>query len=1005
MVLGRVKRKTAQMSSFMVIGIVLIIMISMVIAFASAAKKTSLSKEAKGILNKAFDKASIDNYVESCLAQVSKDALLNISYSGGFFRNVRNPKDDSNLNSNIDFAVFHDAETDMEYDVAYLISKDVDDFGPMYPCPLFGSDCGGNGPRNIPSEQTNLFCRFAFSDFLNIDTCEYGYNPKINLELTGASIEKQLESKISEMMLTCVDLKYLSDEAGIEIEKISEDDVKIDVSFSSNSIEFIADFPIVIRFSDSDASRVSRSKFSFKSDFKKVFENLFFGSLSLLREENRNIENNLLEYAEARLLLNNLDYNIYKHSNINFLDDVYELRSKNVKINNKPFKFLFAVGNRVPVLDLIDPSIDDPACEITAGVGSIISIRPEAKDPDDGDILEFSYTNHDSDWYFEDYIAKRKIVVSDKPDGFSINVIVTDTEYNDSQEVKICIDDSLSSSELDIDFFYEYEGFDKTYFMGGEPIKRMSLEDPIKIYLVGGVADEGKFSVGNCVSPTLTTDCIVFPGWTSCNSDFNIGINEISSKFESCGLGSNSKIRFQKTSSNTANAELLIKVDKCVPHRDFSLNAGNNDYIKSHMCCAQNGNEFAYAGSSYSIAPEENNYCGNPVEYPDINHIYSNDVWKLTSQLSCGSDRGNIFSYGSSEIWTRDESRENPDDIERGQDKRCIGCGEFGEVIDSFLYKVNYDYESYGGMYTFEDYSLETGKYVCDSTEACTIGAGLGKYDSQNTPGPNMVTLCKGACNSGFCNYAVDCVCEYDCYDSDELNLDLLACDGRIPGEAINKCTLTDYFVDKCSSICSVEIDETSFNCEAEGCSCDLECHTKKPGQVVDSCGAENEVYLDACSDTGRVIDFVDIITSSPRCGFNDYESCGEILDECQGENINSPFSSYGDLRCEFGDKKLIDMCGEECGYVDSNVCCKNSPIVADECEGKKLGEGIDTGSSANLDAFCNSCDRPERCYPYALNPSTGSCYTESDSELNWKIKCDSFRNKISNLGNIICES
>ena len=112
-------------------------------------------------------------------------------------------------------------------------------------------------------------------------------------------------------------------------------------------------------------------------------------------------------------------YNVCPSCSGNKFDDILNITDKNSIINGKPFTFLFAIENRRPALDYIEP--------ISLGE----TVEAFGYDPDDGDVLKYN-------WY------KDGTLQSEHSNTF------TYTYNGESLTVEVCDNDVTSCDSQDI---------------------------------------------------------------------------------------------------------------------------------------------------------------------------------------------------------------------------------------------------------------------------------------------------------------------------------------------------------------------------------------------------------------------------------------------------------------------------------------------------------------------------------------------------------------------------
>ncbi len=1005
--------KKSQMAMFMLVAFVMFVVVIFVIAYVSQANRQSYQKKADKVAEALVSSATIKNYVDNCLSFSARDAFRELSLSGGFYKNLTPPGAKENINKDIQFINYSHEIDGIFRDAAYLLSKGPYDIPPQYPCPFFGTTCGGPGTS---AEMDGVhYCNYSLSNKDQLETCSYGYKAPIIIDLLNNSIRRQMELMVAKNLANCINMSFFRDEFGFDSSDVKEEDISVDVVFGDDSITFTSDVPLVVSMSDAESVRTSESSFVIQSDFKKMFDSLFQGPRSALHVEWTDIFNNFKEYAESRFILNQLDYEIEHKVHERFKDDLFVIRHNTFTLDGKPYEFIFAIGNRMPVLSTINYAPERVDCEIEVPSGTNVTIEPEYADPDYYDelTLGFSYEGTDG-WTRENTTIYKELEADD--DGARINVTVSDGQYIDYQTLRICINESANLRYTPhVELLYSYEGFEEIYDyplgegMGYEPMQRISLEDPIKLIMGQGFSGEGTWTLGpgdHC-ERTVTSNCVTFPGWQPCDEDFNISIEDIKDYFIGCFEVGHNDVRFSPSDGEQNSVDVPLWVEECLPQRDESGRAGDNLYLQSNTCCKEN---FKYAGAgSFGVARPDQLFCGDPRDTPDSTTVFysrSNDVFIKQSSSLCRDGRGNIFD--DDDGFFAEVTNEISDDPDVKNGRRCLGCGVFGEMTSNTTIRYDYD-ERASFRDTFESNFLkeqDTAQhpFVCNPNFACVgalIDGPRGVYDISNYVGNSEkekgIMKCQAACNRGTCDYAVNCVCTSEC-DTD-INA---ACEGKEVGDFAGTCTADKFgqpwFPDVCGYDCTPRDiqEDIVFRCvsDSEDCNhCHPICNGKRPGELLEACSAEGVVSNPGvqlmCNSQGQPIDVES--GGQRRCLSSSAMGC-TASPECHNQVVGSIMMSDGGYaRTSYGVPVFADMCDENCTVADSDVCWSTPQnSVSTQCSGRTPGEGFHSlGTPLVDDAFCNTYCEYFSCGNFAFKggdeclefPTVESCcYKESDN-------------------------
>lgn len=1025
-------KKKSQMAVFIMIAFVMFVVLIFVFSVMAQSNRQRYQERADELANALVTSSSVKTFVDTCISLSARTAFRELSLQGGFFQNVSVPGTSENINENVNFMRYYDedlsepllneeAEDILDYGfhkTAYLLSRSQFDLVPQYPCPLFGTACGGPG-TSVETDGIH-FCNYSLSNPLQLETCTYGHRQPIIFELSEQSIRSQLEFKIAEYAVDCLDMTFFRDQLGFEVNDISEEDVRANVLIGDNSITFTVYVPLAVELSNAESVRTTSSTHTIDIDFRKLIQVLFIGPNSAIQREWRDISNNFVRTAENLISQNMLDYEIEHRMNEFFKDDLYIIRHNEIQLDGEPFEFRFAIGNRIPVLSTINYAQEEKDCEVLVPPGTNVTIEPEFADPDYHDELNLSFgffnPVHQSSWERSKDILHKEVDIND--DGTVINVSVTDGQYYNYQIVRICVDPTANVEySPTVELYYNYEGFsDKNYNEVADRTEQIiTLEDPIKLIMGQGFSGTATWEIGSC-SKEVSSNCVVFPGWTSCNEEFNIDISDIYSEFSQCDLGYGSQEIILNTGSQQIPIPIMVK--QCLPQVDYSGDAGDNEFLKTNVCCNQ---DFTFKGSTEFAATQERLICGNPMN--DIFHENSHHIWQEKTNIQCMNNRGNFYDGSSASGVSYSLLREIGLGLQFGLHRRCQGCGIFGEITSNQI--TIYDYsrreENLG---TFESAYLEDGGYVCNAKYACVSSLSpspAGKYNPANyvnAEDPQQGILkCLGACSPlGNCNFAVDCVCTSEC------GMDPGVCDGKLVGELTGSCRSNAFsmgiFPEVCGTSCLPEdsqdlifkcLDPDDPNFDEDGefgdCTvCDPACDGKRANQELESCGlGNNPGVIDMCNFEGNVVDRTDS-GGRQRCVYNSDIGCtADVM--CNGAYVGD-FIELGDgqIAVAYGDPRKADMCSETCQRVDSNTCMAFPGVndVPAFCSGKEPGEGFDGGLRPVDSAFCTNECQYNSCGVFAYkggnacleNPSVQNCcYNANDPEPP-SVKCNTWSDR-----------
>ena len=977
------------MSIFLLIGFVMFIFVAVVMSFAAQHRQEANQEQADNVASALLDSTTVRTYIQSCVSDSANRAFLELMQHGGFYPNITIPGNSENLNEEISFVEYNIGGN--TYKSARLLYKSQYDINPMYPCSFFDSSCG-YGVDNIfgSDEPGKHYCGFSLDNETQVQNCNYGDRQPISLYFVPNSIANQLRYRVSEKISKCIEGSFFSELFSIDSADVSPENIETSVSFGSTAVSFMINIPLVIQVGRAESISISSNSHNIEIDFARMFNNLLSGSDSALYQEWSNLYNDIYEKSKEIIVLNRLDYEIEQISNINVKDDLFIIRHKELSIAGEPFEFRFIIGNRKPVLSEINYAKNNPHCEIEVPPETNVTIELKYADPDRHDVISARVIPQSAeifDHHFQkihypgNWESTGNIIHKEMPDrGLNyvelILVEISDGQYRNSQDVRVCVDYSANLNyEPSVEFYYDYSGFNTTYTLveSNRQIPRITLEDPIKLRMGDGFSGKGTWEIGDrdastwdsdlCEFKDVTSNCIVFPGGTPCDDDFEIPIDEIKNMIKPCfsSYNTNQKIYFLPADSGE-RFEIDVRVDECVPHIDDEYH-GDNLFLTTNSCCTE---RFRYSDSSKTIYQREDLMCSMPL-YPVL---YSNDFYLRSINVNCLGDRGNYFDEEDDSHISYFLHKEVPStNLSAG--RNCLGCGVFGTVVDNDV-TVEYDYALISeNMGTFEQHFYQdddpiSNPYICNPSFVCTdtfSGSGRGAYDDNSETG---IMLCQGACNRGECDFAVNCVCTNNCGESVSSY-----CLDKSVGEKSGTCTKDSfgqaYFPEVCGSSCKpiqqngdlrFKCDDPFLNPDSDCLHCDPLCDGKRPNEDLNSCDAVGSTAVrDSCNEVGQVVEKIESggrlrCVYDPNMNCNGHPSCHNVfIDELARDGMGNPIVDGGSRIY------LAAKCNEDCHLVDSNLCYRDTSKNDVEilCHNRERGEGFHLmGPSQIHDSFCS---------------------------------------------------
>jgi len=710
------KQKRGQITVFIILGIIILLSFAFLLYFSSSAGKQKSKASSLEEIRKTFDSESFQYYVSSCLTNNFEEGLMLIGERGGYLH-PDDYKDKSNHLNQFNPKYTRDK-------TAYLIEKG-DLAGPWYPC---------QDNSNPP-----VYCGFINNRILFPESEGFVYG--IYNVLSGYFLKKQLESYLNDRMGDCINISDLKKRyVTIDIENMTFSSV---VEFTANEMSANVDYSIKIRYGKESMPYYINSKTKLPVRFGSVYGAI----VEVINNDFSKLDFDM--YNNPRTgSYNGVPLNfgligglmITKEAVPESTDDLFIINDSLSIIKGKPYVFKFARENRIPVLDCI-PAVNSTEREIIKnrnlefikiakfGYGEtpknnqhVLEINANAIDPDE-DYLTYSYSQRTFP-YFSNWPAavspdQNKILfeVADSDAGYhNISVEVSDSEYKDSQEIRIFVERLLRSYDLSYENFYPslpnkyYVSIEDPFYFGFNHASLFDQPDPLldpkynyKV-IVNNVEifnrdinfrpNEQKYyltlpNIGFPSQPTLSPS--FFPSISEIKMDY---LNKIPS-LNNQNTFTNSNVILKITSSGLVPqvnlTTLPIEFKYCFPiqteyyiypynkikKNDYSYNSGIVDeYNGSHDCCKS---DYSLAGSTKE--------CFNLEYYTSM--PYSNRIYfpqNLAKSVDSSGGVNSVIPSGPSYSGSLSDDRGN-DIFKRIYTQSCVAwrgnvCG--GQIRDTW---------------------------------------------------------------------------------------------------------------------------------------------------------------------------------------------------------------------------------------------------------------------------------------------------------------------------------
>lgn len=401
--------KKAQVTMFIILGIVIFSFFSMQIYQSQNLKKKELVNVAETQVTQHFQSSQIQNYVRFCLEKtlnkgieyMSKQGGYIYDYQGGIFSTDKLRQYGRN---NITYALYYDQSKNSTY---------LSPMPPMYPAsPLAGKFFPGYSMTN--DIITNFEGRKIEKYIFYLGSVN-GYFPKLCLknstnyklwvennkndyygcgravsygEKGEYTIQEQLQEYINKNLKECTNFDNFSsnfeNSKEYEYMEFIEGNISSNILFGNDDMFVIIDYPIKIKFGEFEKIVPNRYDLSLPLRFKHIWAHIY----SFLSSDSKRFT---YDKKDLRVLHGANWKSEFESEFVDLgYDEMYVLTDKLSIFNNRPFTFNILIQNRRPALEPIKfssslrPDLD--CYDIVTVPGETITITPQGYDPDEDDI-------------------------------------------------------------------------------------------------------------------------------------------------------------------------------------------------------------------------------------------------------------------------------------------------------------------------------------------------------------------------------------------------------------------------------------------------------------------------------------------------------------------------------------------------------------------------------------------------------------------------------------------
>ncbi len=379
--------KKAQITMFVILGLILLILVVMFFGFINQLKQKPTS--VKKIIDE-LETGRLKNHVTNCMATVAAEGLEKLGANGGVIYDFEGGNIAlQNMVLGTDYLNY--TYLDQTYFVAYGLRKNnncsiIDHTILGYPFPgasidelsiIYKDNC-----RTITAQSgydgffgqivMNKLCILARQ--FEQPYCE-GF---ANGEIMGLTIQAQLENHIKEKLPLCIDfdefIQRLDANVTVDLAPI------VETNIHDADILLVAKYPITISFENKEPiTQIISYQTTLNVRLARVYNFLHNALLQEAKKIDVNIASDYITadvYMKQGIELTRIRAPCTDCQAPYKYDDIIEVIDRNSSVDGKPFIFRVAIENRRPVLE---PILDQ---EITS-VNNILEVPLTAQDPDD----------------------------------------------------------------------------------------------------------------------------------------------------------------------------------------------------------------------------------------------------------------------------------------------------------------------------------------------------------------------------------------------------------------------------------------------------------------------------------------------------------------------------------------------------------------------------------------------------------------------------------------------
>jgi len=240
--------KKAQITIFMILGIILLLVFLLTFKLVSEVNKSSLSAEDEQVLNKVFEGEGLKSYMESCLQDSLVNGILLYGKQGRIWADEGGKEEFISGYNGIEFG---------NNNLAYLISRSRYQEGEdnVYPC-------------IIPNQEgAGYFCDYHYPDL----SVNFG-DKSFSLPTTELKLFMLQESK------RCVQ-DYLESEI-FSVAELEEEEPEISIKILDDGIRLNVNYPLRLKLGEEEFYQLNKFDIFYPTPLKRFLETAVFKPLS-----------------------------------------------------------------------------------------------------------------------------------------------------------------------------------------------------------------------------------------------------------------------------------------------------------------------------------------------------------------------------------------------------------------------------------------------------------------------------------------------------------------------------------------------------------------------------------------------------------------------------------------------------------------------------------------------------------------------------------------------------